>query len=132
MNPTDYYEIHIELVHAISGLWEIWLTITFAVVVAIHIGRKSINRTLLWIGCSLYLASSLTAITRYLSYTGSIRLIEQDALDAGFTPFPMDWNLGIAVGMLTLITMIGGTIATVTFAVYQHRSATHSLEAASE
>jgi hypothetical protein len=126
MNPTDYYEIHMELIHAISSVWEFWLAVTFAVVVAFHIGRESTSRTLLWIGCTLYLAASVTAIIRYASYAGSIGAIRQELINAGVAPFPMPVSEGIAISVMTFITMVGGTIATVVFAVYQNRRASIS------
>ena len=50
MRSIDCYEIHMELVHAISSFCHLWLTVTFATIVAFHIGRESVTKVLLAIG----------------------------------------------------------------------------------
>ena len=121
MNPTDYYEIHMELVNAIGNVWEIWLTITFATVVAFHIGRNSINGVLLLIGTLLYIAAALVAVTRYLNYADSIRLLREEALTSGLTAFPQNLDMAAFITVLPIGTMVMGTIATATFVIYQYR-----------
>jgi hypothetical protein len=121
MDPTGYYEIHMELVYAIGNVWEIWLTVTFEVIVAIHIGRESINRVLFSIGTSLYVLAALAMLQRYLNYIGSMGMLRQEALDAGYTVFPQDMDGAMVLSILTIITMGAGTLATVILAIYQHR-----------
>lgn len=121
MNPTDYYEIHMELVHAIGNVWEIWLTVTFAVVVAFHIGRDSINRILLVVGSTLYVAVGMVTFTRYMSYAGSIGLLRQEALAAGLPAFPQDVAMAMFMSVLSMATIAIGTVATVVYAIHQYR-----------
>lgn len=123
MSSTDYYEIHMELVHAISSVWEVWLAVTFATIVAFHVGRESVTRVLLAIGSTLYFGAAFVAIVRYGNYIESVALLRQEAVEAGLQAFPQDIDSSVLISILTVATMGFGTIATIGFAIYQYKLA---------
>ena len=121
MSPMDYELLVVEYIATISDLWGIWLTSTFAFIVAFHAGRASITKLLIWVGCLLYSAIALVTILRYLGsvYTlAGLRLLLENTgsenLSSGF--------FGNAITLLTLGTMCIGTLAAIYFAICQYRA----------
>ncbi len=121
METTGLWEVHMELVHAIGNVWDIWLATTFAVIVAFHLGGEAINRMLVWVGSALYLSVSLVGIARYLMYLTQMGGVREEGIAAGLAPFPTSVGLGSFVAILTLATMVAGTAATIAFAFYRFR-----------
>ena len=120
MDPTGIYEVQVALMGAISGLWELWLGGTFALVVAFHFGRDSVSLPLVTVCCVLYLAATVTVALRYIAYSTAIGFYNQKLSDAGFDQFPIpDW-FGIPTGIITLATFTFGTLAALYFAISKY------------
>ena len=120
MDSVEMYQIYMEYIHAINGLWQIWLTSTFAFIVAFHVGRDSLTNVLTWIGCGLYSAASAALIMRYLIYIDSMRIWLDMVTEQGSIHLT-DPGYATGVAALTTGTLIIGTLVAVGYAVYQYR-----------
>ncbi len=122
MNQIEIYQVYLEYVHAVNGLWQIWLTITFAFIAAFHAGRKSITVHLTWVGCGLYFFSSCALILRYLGCIHAMNALQPVIVETGLNTLPENPAFGFAVYSLTTGTLVLGSLMAVGFAVYQYRS----------
>lgn len=119
MNPIEVNQIYVEYIHAINGLWEIWLATTFAFIVAFHIGKASITKALTWIGCSLYFFASAAILVRYLNYVDAMGVWIGRIRDSEFAvPTP---SLPYAP-LLTIGVFVVGTLVAVGYAIYEYRA----------
>ena len=112
----------IEYTNAITGLWEIWLTSTFAFIVGFHAGRESITRLLIWTGSLLYFAMTMVTTLRYLNYSRILAELRGFGENSGIENLgSMSYGFGISLFTLTLGTMCIGTLAAIYYAVSQYR-----------
>jgi len=122
MSESELHMLVAEQMNLISTIWELWLAITFAFIVAFHVGRKSITRYLSWIGCSLYLLASTAAILRYVRTVAITQILNDRLIAEGIEPLSVNTFLSAGQTLISMATFIVGTIAAVSYAVYQHRA----------
>ena len=120
MDPSGIYEVQVALMGVIGSLWELWLGGTFALIVAFHVGRDSLNVVLLIVGCLIYLAACVSISFRYIAYTSAFVEFNTQLEVAGFDPFPSPEWFGVYNSLVTIGTFLLGTVATVAFAVIQY------------
>lgn len=122
MNPNELYDLQIQMIGIINDVWELWLGATFGFVVAFHLGRESIRKSVLVIGCSLYLSASALMLLRYIDYGMGIRRLAGQLREAGFDSLqPAPWA---GTGIYTIATvsiMVFGTCAVTWYAISQCR-----------
>lgn len=121
MDPTGIYEVQAALIESLSGLWEIWLAGTFAVITGFHLGSKSISLRLLVIAVILYLLVTTTVFLRYFAYASAIGGFDDILQAAGQEVFPLPGGFGRTNFLITMVTFFIGAVATVAFAVIQYR-----------
>lgn len=95
--------------------FQIWMSFTFAVIVAAHLAGDRINRTTYSLACWLYGIYSGVLLLRYLSAAYQIIHYQNLLLERGFEPWPVPKPIGIAIGSGTFLLMAGGTLATLWF-----------------
>lgn len=126
MNLTDYYQLIAEYQGVISGIWEVWLASTFAFIVAFHAGRVSLTKFLTTIGCSLYVATSIVIIARYVFIALNISRLTLRMEESGIAPLssgsPVEAFTGSAIVVLSVGTMLCGSLIAVYFAIRQYRA----------
>ena len=76
VNPTEIYALHVELLGVLDSMFEIWLGLTFAVLVAIHLAARQLGRFVLTIGVLLYLTASYLFALRFL-HTSNVFQIQE-------------------------------------------------------
>ena len=115
---TDYQVLELIGMHVsqVDTAFEFWLTISFGVLVALHIARLSITRQLKLLLCFLYLSATLIAVFHtvgdLLQAFEYIKLIEQES------PAHL-WNaMG---GLLRMFVYAVGT-ASVSVAIFRYDS----------
>ena len=118
MAEPNYFEIYMSLLDTINGVWEIWLAITFAVIVAFHFSYRSISTPLLVIGVSLYISASLGLMLRYVNYAFAAQDMLNRIDGAGYETPQFAFSPGF-IGVLSILTIALGTLATVGYAVYK-------------
>ena len=97
-----------------DSLFELWLTVTFAGILAVYFSSARITAFMRWLLMSLYAVTSIMLTGRWLvamlHYATYLESIESE----GFTPFPTPvWAR--AFFLLHLATFVLGSIATVYF-----------------
>ena len=117
MNPTDIYELQLQYIDIISGVWELWLAATFAFVVGFHAGRETIGRFVLFIGCFLYLGTSFLLAARFVDYGLSIGFLDNWVVESGHSSLPRaPWAKGPFYIMTSLLIMTIGSVASTIYA----------------
>jgi hypothetical protein len=127
VNPNEIYELQLQLVEIINGLWEIWLGLTFAFIVAFHLGRKVIGLGVTYVSCFLFVGASILVALRYIDYGMMIVSFNTQLLDGGYAPLPQaPWTTYGIYNALTLLLISVGTGSATLFAIKgsKHSAAT--------
>ncbi len=119
----EIYEVQNGVMENVNSLWELWLGGTFAVIVAFHVGRDSISRSLFVMGSLLYLLASISIVMRYLAYVAAIGELNSTLIENGLAGFPFPTWFPVSNSLLTLAIFLFGTIATLVFSYGQRKSA---------
>ena len=120
MDVVGIYEVQTNLMDTVIGLQELWLGGTFAVIVAFHAGRESINKTILWLGCILYAVASFTIGIRYYGYVATIYNLTESIVAAGEQPLPFPMEISVANLIATAFMFLLGTFGAIAFAINQY------------
>ena len=122
MDPSigDLYEAFYAQLATSDRIFEFWITATFAVVVAVFFVGSKMSRTLYILLSCMYGVVSVNLMIR--SYQAATKFVElrQQLLDAGEV-MPSD-ELNTAVGLLTVLAYIAGTIGTLYFGWHTYKS----------
>ena len=96
-------------------LFQVWLSITFAAILAIFFSGTAVTRWMRWLLIVLYTGSSVLLTGRWMIGIGHVRTYA-DLLDgAGYAPFPTPIIAGSVMGVLHLLMFVVGTLATIYF-----------------
>ena len=94
---------------------QIWLTMTFAVIVSTYVAGKRFDRPIYLLVSGLYALASAIQLVRFCS-TGYQTFYFRNLLVArGFEPWPVPVAASIAIGLGYLILLIAGTVGTLWF-----------------
>ena len=100
-----------------DSLFELWLTVTFAAILAVYFSVSRMTRFMRQLLLGLYVAASVlltgrwvVAMLHFLTYRGMLA-------DQGLSEFPSPQPLGFILGVIHLATFVLGTIGTVYFMV---------------
>ena len=97
-----------------DSLFELWLTVTFAAILAVYFSSARITAFMRWLLMSLYAVTSLMLTGRWLVAMLHYATYQESITGAGFTPFPTPlWARAFFV--LHLATYVLGSIATLHF-----------------
>lgn len=94
---------------------QIWISITFAVIVASHFAGHRIRQSTHALVASLYALYSLVLLVRYCSAAYQIIHYQGLLLEQGMEPWPVPKFVGLLIGVGTFVLITGGTIATLWF-----------------
>jgi len=94
---------------------QIWTTFTFALLVAVHVGSERITRPIFRLAITLYGLYALVLILRNVSATFQVLHYQELLVEQGLQPWPVPGPIGVAIGVGTLLLLIGGTLATMWF-----------------
>lgn len=108
-----------------DSILQIWLTVTFAVLVAAYVASERISRHLYLLITFLYGFAALILTVRFISAGHQIYYYRDLLVTSGFTPWPAPRTLSVMIGGGTLMLLVGGSIATLWFLrVVRNRSVT--------
>jgi hypothetical protein len=100
----------------VSAQFELWITITFAVIIASYIAGHRLAKSLQYLIATLYTAVS---VLLFLMLLGAVQFSQQfDGLNLGISSGS---NLAVAVAVLRIAVWILGTIATIVFIFKGHK-----------
>lgn len=119
MNPTEIYAVHVELLAVFNSIFEIWLGFTFAALVAFHLAAASINKYMLSAALILYTVASGVFAMRHMLAAITFGELNEKLVAAGYEPYP---EPPAAVPIAVQLIFLFGTISTVWYSIYRHRS----------
>ena len=100
----------------VSAQFELWLTITFAVIIASYIAGHRLARSLQYLIAALYTAVS---VLLFLMLLGAVQFSQQfDALNVGASS---ENNLVVAIVVLRISVWVLGTVASIVSIFMGHR-----------
>lgn len=105
---------------------QIWTTFTFALLVAVHVGEDRITPSILKLAMMLYGLYASVLVLRNVSATFQILHYQRLLVERGLEPWPVPQAVGAAIGIGTLLLLIGGSIATMWFVYARFRAAVTS------
>ena len=115
MDEQEFHELYLEALNSISDVWELWISVTFAVIVAAYLGRAVLTVPLVRLLLVFYLAMSLLLTMRYIGYGQMSTDLINRMLEAGVTP--LSHSLSTPIFMLSLTIMVAGSFASAWFLV---------------
>jgi hypothetical protein len=108
-----------------DSILQIWLTVTFAVIVATHLAADRIGQFMYFLVSSLYGLATLVLITRFVSAAYQIYRYRDLLVINGFEPWPVPGPLTRIIGGGTLLLLVGGSAATLWFVYSVRKKAQH-------
>jgi hypothetical protein len=102
---------------SVNAQFELWVTITFAVIIASHLAGHRLARLLQYLIAVLYTAVS---VLLFLMLLGAMQFSQQFDVELGASS---DRGLVLAIVLLRTSVWILGTIATIVFIFKGHRDA---------
>jgi hypothetical protein len=101
---------------SVNAQFELWLTITFAVIIASYLAGHRLARSLQYLMATLYTAVS---VLLFLMLLGAVQFSQQfDALNEGISS---ESNVILAIVVLRTSVWILGTVATIVFIFKGHK-----------
>jgi hypothetical protein len=115
MSEELIYENLYSVLAVADSILQIWLTVTFAVLVAAYVAGNRITRYLYLLINFLYGFAALILAVRFVSAAYQIYYYRDLLVTNGFAPWPVPRFLSAMIGGGTLILLVGGSIATLWF-----------------
>ena len=98
-----------------DSILQIWLTVTFAVIVASFLAGSRISRSMYFLISGLYGLAALVLVTRFVSAAYQIYYYRDLLVANGFEPWPVPMLVTQIIGGGTFILLSAGSIATLWF-----------------
>lgn len=98
-----------------DSILQIWLTVTFAVIVAAHLAGNRINGFMFLLISGLYGLAALVLMIRDASAAFQIYHYRDLLIAGGFEPWPVPRLITEMIGIGTGILLVGGSIGTLWF-----------------
>jgi len=115
MSQELIYQTLYSVLAVADSILQIWLTVTFAVIVAAYITADRIDRFLYLLVTLLYGLATLVLTIRFISAAFQI-FHYRDLLETkGYEPWPVPKFLSMLIGGGTLLLLVGGSIGTLWF-----------------
>lgn len=116
LSQAEIYQILFSALSTVDSILQIWLTITFAVLVAAFLAGKHINQFMYILISSLYGLASIVLITRFVSAAVLMFHFQNLLVMSGYKPWPVPNLIGVIIAVGTFLLFFGGTIGTIWFA----------------
>ena len=110
--------IHGGLYAALSltdSILQIWLTLTFAVIVATYVAGKRFERPVYLLVSGLYLFASVVLLIRFGSAAFQAFYYKDLLIKRGFAPWPVPNFVSVLIGGGSVVLLFAGTIGTLWF-----------------
>ena len=98
-----------------DSILQIWITLTFAVIVSTYVAGKRFDRHVYWLLSGLYGLASIILLTRFSSAAFQAFYYKNLLVTRGFPPWPVPNIVSIVIGAGTFVLLFAGTIATLWF-----------------
>ena len=98
-----------------DSILQIWLTVTFAVIVASFLAGTRIGRSMYYLISGLYGLAALVLVTRFVSAAYQIFYYRDLLVANGYEPWPVPTLVTQIIGGGTFVLLSAGSIATLWF-----------------
>lgn len=118
MQPMSQELIYSTLYAALTltdSIFQIWITLTFAVLVATYVAGKRFDRPVYLLVSSLYALASAVLFTRFASAAFQAFYYKRLLVTRGFEPWPVPNFVSVIIGAGTFLLLFAGTIGTLWF-----------------
>ena len=115
LNNEELILLYDVVTGSVNAQFELWLTITFAVIIASYLAGHRLARSLQYLIATLYTAVSMLL---YLMLLGAVQFSQQFNVNLGASS---ESSVILAVVVLRTAVWILGTIATIVFIFSGHR-----------
>jgi len=115
LSQAEIYQILFSALSTVDSILQIWLTITFAVLVAAFLAGKHVNQSIYSLISALYGLASIVLTTRFVSAALLMFNFQHLLIASGYKPWPVPTPIGVIIGAGTALMMFGGTIGTIWF-----------------
>jgi hypothetical protein len=117
LTNEELIQLYAVVTTSVNAQFELWLTITFAVIIASYLAGHRLARSLQYVMATLYTAVS---VLLYLMLVGAVQFSQQfDALNLGASS---ENKLVFAIVVLRTLVWMLGTIATIVFIFKGHKN----------
>jgi hypothetical protein len=94
---------------------QLWVSLTFAVIVAVHLGAEKIEQKTFKLIAFLYGLFSIVAVIRYIAGAYQILHYQELLITLNFEPWPIPNVFGMMIGIGTFILILVGSLGTLWF-----------------
>jgi hypothetical protein len=115
MSQELIYDVLYDSLALADSIVQIWITVTFAVIVATYFAGNRVGRVMHRLVSSLYGLYAVVLITRFGSSAFQIFYYRDLLIQRGFEPWPVPNGVSIVIGIGTFILIFAGTVATLWF-----------------
>src|SRR5215510_4560507 len=118
LHPMSQQSIYNTLYAALSltdSIFQIWLTLTFAVLVATYVAERRFHRSMYQLVSILYALASVVLFTRFASAAHQAFYYKNLLVTRGFEPWPVPNFVSLIIGVGSLGLLFAGTVATLWF-----------------
>ena len=98
-----------------DSILQIWITLTFAVIVSTYVAGKRFDRPVYLLVSGLYGLASLILFTRFTSAALQAFHYKNLLVERGFAPWPVPNVISVIIGGGTIVLLLAGTVGTLWF-----------------
>ena len=113
-------ELFYIILEAQDRFFEFWITATFAVIIACHLGSSILTRSFSLMISFMYLAFSINLIGRWVFVAEAVSRYRNDM--ASQSGIQLNEQLIDLSRMLSMTTLIVGTVITIFFVLYTYKN----------
>ena len=115
MSQELIYDALYSALQLTDQILQIWLTMTFAVIVSTYVAGKRFDRPIYLLVSGLYALASAIQLVRFCSSGYQTFHFRHLLVERAFEPWPVPVAASIAIGLGYLTLLVAGTIGTLWF-----------------
>ena len=112
LSTAEIYELYFMVQEQLDVQFQYWLSISFALVIAIYIGREAIEYKIRRVASALYIVCTVMFFFKYIN---SMNHAAHISMELTLREVPAENIFGLIVLPLRLIIFVCGTITTIWF-----------------
>ena len=126
ISQETIYSVLYSALNLTDSVLQIWITLTFAVIVSTYVAGKRFDKRIYWLLSGLYSLASVVLFTRFTTAAFVTFYYKNLLVARGFEAWPVPNYVSVIIGAGSSILLIAGTIGTLWFV----RSTRRSIESA--